>query len=76
MPTRNRKPLPPIETRQWLIAEEAAAFIGVSVATLYRFTRGEVAGVPKLPSLPRGSKARVWRKEALEDWMRQCEAAA
>ena len=33
--TRNRRPLPPLEARDWMTANEAAVALGCSVATIH-----------------------------------------
>ncbi|MCX6626017.1 MAG: hypothetical protein NTW28_00105 [Candidatus Solibacter sp.] len=69
MKTRKRKELPPAESRRWRTAVEVAALLGCSKATVQRFTSGMVAGVPRLPSVPRGSRARIWHIDAVEAWL-------
>ena len=48
---RTRKPIPAVEQRPWLLVDEVAAAIGCSSATAHRLRRGEIEGVPRLPSV-------------------------
>lgn len=75
MKTRKRRELPPAESRQWRTVDEAAAFLGCSKSTVQRLSSYMIAGVPRLPSVPRGSRARIWHIDAVEAWLaaRQAE---
>lgn len=70
---RRRRIRPPLDQRDWMVAEEVAEMIGCSVAIVHRFSNGEIAGAPKLRFLPRGAKARVFLKEAVRAWMNQAQ---
>ena len=47
--TRNRRPLPPLQAREWMTANEAALTLGCSAATIHRLRRGLISGVELLP---------------------------
>lgn len=72
-PRRRRRALPPIDQRDWVIASEVGNMIGCSPATVHRYSNGEIAGVPRLPFLPRGVKARVFLKATVRSWMNQVQ---
>ena len=65
--TRNRRPLPPQETRDWMTANETALALGCSVATLHRLRRGAIPGVEPLPCSQYGRKV-VFRKPSISRW--------
>jgi hypothetical protein len=48
--------------------------IGCSEATVNRYSNGEVPGVPRLPYLPRGIKARVWMRDTVAKWIVDAQA--
>jgi len=64
---RNRRPLPPLETRGWMTPGEAARALGCSVATVHRLRRGLIAGNEPLPCSQYGRKV-VFRKDSLARW--------
>jgi hypothetical protein len=70
-----RKPrsLPPPDQRSWLLLTEAASLIGCSKATAHRLRRGEIEGVPRLPSVQVGKRKWVVLKASLEQWQRENE---
>ena len=70
---RTRKPIPAINERPWLLVDEVAAAIGCSSATAHRLRRGEIEGVPRLPSVQVGRKKWVVLKATLEQWQRENE---
>jgi hypothetical protein len=71
--TRTRKPIPAVDQRPWLLVDEVAAAIGCSSATAHRLRRGEIEGVPRLPSVQVGRKKWVVLKTTLEQWQRENE---
>ncbi len=70
-PTRLRKSIPPKSDRSWLLMDEVAEEIGCSKATVHRLRRGEINGVPQLPSVEVGRRKRVVMRSALQEWRRQ-----
>jgi hypothetical protein len=46
---RNRRPLPPLEARDWMTPSETALVLGCSVATVHRLRRGVIPGIEPLP---------------------------
>jgi hypothetical protein len=70
---RTRKPIPAVDQRPWLLLDEVAAAIGCSSATAHRLRRGEIEGVPRLPSVQVARKKWVVLKTTLEQWQRQNE---
>ena len=70
---RTRKPIPAVDQRPWLLVDEVAAAIGCSSATAHRLRRGEIEGVPRLPSVQVGRKKWVVLKTTLEQWQRENE---
>ena len=70
---RTRKPIPTVDKRPWLLLDEVATAIGCSSATAHRLRRGEIEGVPRLPSVQVGRKKWVVLKATLEQWQRQNE---
>ncbi|MBI4906603.1 MAG: helix-turn-helix domain-containing protein [Acidobacteria bacterium] len=73
---RTRAPKPPIDSREWMSAEEVAAMIGCSKATVQRFANGEYRQYPRLPFIPCGIKKRVYRKESTLAWLAELERMA
>jgi hypothetical protein len=71
--TRSRRSLPPPDQRSWLLLTEAAGFIGCSKATVHRLRRGEIEGVPRLPTVQVGKRKWVVLKASLEQWQRENE---
>jgi Helix-turn-helix domain len=65
--TRNRRPLPPPETRDWMTANETALALGCSVATLHRLRRGSISGIEPLPCSRYGRKS-IFRKASIKQW--------
>ena len=65
--TRNRHPLPPLETRDWMTAKETALTLGCSVATVHRLRRGMIPGVEPLPCSQYGRKI-IFRKASIFRW--------
>ena len=71
--TRCRTAVPPTEQRSWLSLAEAAVVIGCSKATLHRLRRGEIDGVPRLPTVQVGKRKWVVLKASLTEWQRENE---
>jgi hypothetical protein len=71
--TRTRRSLPPPEQRSWLLLTEAASLIGCSKATAHRLRRGEIDGVPRLPTVQVAKRKWVVLKSSLEQWQRENE---
>jgi hypothetical protein len=71
--TRTRKSLPPLDQRSWLLLTEAASLIGCSKATAHRLRRGEIDGVPRLPTVQVAKRKWVVLKASLEQWQRENE---
>lgn len=71
---RRRRPRPPVEKRSWLIASEIYDLCGLSEATVNRYARGELK--PVLPSIPRGTRGRVFRRDTVLVWIKQLEEAS
>ena len=44
--TRNRRPLPALEVRDWMTPSETALVLGCSVATVHRLRRGLIEPLP------------------------------
>lgn len=65
--TRNRRPLPQLETRDWMTPSETALALGCSVATVHRLRRGVIPGVEPLPCSRYGRKF-VFRKASIARW--------
>jgi hypothetical protein len=65
--TRNRRPLPPQKTRDWLTPNETALVLGCSVATVHRLWRGLIPGMEPLPCSQYGRKC-VFRKASIARW--------
>ena len=70
--TRNHRPRPPQEAREWMTAGETALVLGCSVATVHRLRRGMVPGVDPLPFLQYGRKI-VFRKASITPWQEKNE---
>ena len=70
--TRNRRPLPSQEAREWMTADETALALGCSVATVHRLRRGVVPGIEPLPCLQYGRKV-VFRKASITPWQERNE---
>jgi hypothetical protein len=70
---RERRPLPPVDQRSWLLLDEAAVQIGCSRASIHRLRRGEIQGVPRLPTVQVGKRKWVVLKTSLADWQRENE---
>jgi len=62
-----------LEQRAWLTLAEAAVTIGCSKTTLHRLRRGQIPGVPRLPTVRVGSKKWVVLKASLAEWQRENE---
>jgi len=71
--TRGQRSLPPPDKRSWLSLTEAAGLIGCSIATTHRLRRGEIDGVPRLPTVRVGKRKWVVLKATLEKWQRENE---
>jgi hypothetical protein len=71
--TRRPRALPPPDQRSWLLLTEAASLIGCSKATAHRLRRGEIEGVPRLPTVQVGKRKWVVLKASLEQWQRENE---
>jgi len=65
--TRNRRPLPPQESREWMTPKETALALGCSVATVHRLRRGVIPGTEPLPCSQYGRKF-VFRKASTNQW--------
>ena len=65
--TRNRRPLPPLEARDWMTPTETALTLGCSVATVHRLRRGVIPGVEPLPCSQYGRKF-IFRKTSIARW--------
>lgn len=70
--TRNRRPLPPLEARDWLTPNETALVLGCSVATVHRLRRGLIPGIEALPFCQYGRKV-VLRKASIARWRERNE---
>jgi|KBSMisStaDraftv2_1062788.scaffolds.fasta_scaffold366099_2 hypothetical protein len=70
---RTRTSLPPPDQRSWLLLTEAASLIGCSKATAHRLRRGEIDGVPRLPTVQVAKRKWVVLKASLEQWQRENE---
>lgn len=72
---QHRKPrsVPSPDQRSWLLLTEAAGLIGCSKATIHRLRRGEIEGVPRLPTVQVGKRKWVVLKASLEQWQRENE---
>jgi Helix-turn-helix domain len=68
-----RLSIPPVEQRSWLTLAEAARVIGCSKATLHRLRRGEIDGVPRLPTVQLGKRKWVVLKTSLAQWQHENE---
>jgi hypothetical protein len=64
---RNRRPLPPLEARDWMTANETALALGCSVATVHRLRQGVIPGVEPLPCSRYGRKM-IFRKASIARW--------
>ena len=64
---RKRRPLPAMDTRDWMTPSETALDLGCSVATVHRLRRGLIPGVGPLPSIPYGRKF-IFRKASVARW--------
>jgi hypothetical protein len=64
---RNRHPLPPQETRDWMTPNETALTLGCSVATVHRLRRGLIPGSEPLPCSRYGRKI-TFRKTSIARW--------
>ena len=65
--THNRRPLLPLEARDWMTPTETALALGCSVATVHRLRRGLIPGVEPLPFCQYGRKV-VFRKLSIAAW--------
>ena len=70
--TRQRRPLPPQDARDWLTPPETAQALGCSVATVHRLRRGLIPGIEPLPCSQYGRKC-VFRKASIARWQDQTE---
>jgi len=64
---RNRRPLPPLEARDWMTPNETALALGCSVATVHRLRRGVIPGIEPLPCSQYGRKF-IFRKASIAWW--------
>ena len=71
-PKRIRRPLPPLDTRDWMTAQETALRLGCSVATVHRLRRGLIVGTAPLPCNQYGRKV-IFRKIPVAQWEQQNE---
>ena len=65
--TRNRRPLPPQDAREWMTPNETALELGCSIATVHRLRRGLIPGIEPLPSSCYGRKV-TFRKMSVARW--------
>lgn len=65
--TRHRRPLPPLDARDWLTPNETALVLGCSIATVHRLRRGLIPGIEPLPCSQYGRKF-VFRKASIARW--------
>jgi len=65
--TRQRRPLPPLDARDWLTPPETAQALGCSVATVHRLRRGLIPGIEPLPFCQYGRKI-VFRTTSIARW--------
>ena len=72
--TRNRRPLPPQDERDWMTPSETGLKLGCSVATVHRLRRGLIAGVEPLPFSQYGRKI-LFRKLSVARWQERNEKA-
>jgi len=70
--TRNRRPLPPQEARDWMTPNETALTLGCSVATVHRLRRGLIKGIEPLPCNQYGRRV-VFRKASVAGWRERAE---
>jgi hypothetical protein len=70
--TRLRRPLPPLEARDWMTPAETAVALGCSVATIHRMRRGLIPGAEPLPCSQYGRKF-VFRKASVARWRERNE---
>ena len=70
--TRNSRPLPPLEARNWMTPNETAFALGCSVATVHRLRRGVISGVEPLPCCQYGRKC-IFRKLSVGHWQENNE---
>ena len=70
--TRQRRPLPPQDARDWLTSNETALEIGCSVATVHRLRRGLISGIEPLPCCEYGRKI-VFRTTSIARWRERNE---
>ncbi len=73
---RNRRPLPAIDARDWMTADETAQALGCSVATVHRLRRGMIPGLAPLPAVAVGTRKFVFRKPSVRQWQDEAEASA
>jgi len=73
--TRQRRPLPPLEARDWLTPNEAALALGCSVATVHRLRRALIPGIEPLPCSQYGRKV-IFRKASIARWQDDNEQRA
>lgn len=69
---RNRRPLSPLESRDWMTPSETALSLGCSIATVHRLRRGLISGVEPLPCCQYGRKV-VFRKLSVARWRERNE---
>lgn len=74
--TQIRNRIPPKSDRNWLSIGEVADAIGCSKATAHRLRRGEIDGVPRLPSVQVARRKWVVMKSSLQEWQRQNEQSS
>ena len=64
---RIRRPLPPLNSRDWMTPSETAITLGCSIATVHRMRRGLIDGVTALPYSQYGRKV-IFRKASTAQW--------
>lgn len=70
--TRTRRPLPPLEARDWMTPTETALMLGCSVATVHRLRRALIPGIEALPFCQYGRRI-VFRKVSIACWRERNE---
>lgn len=70
--TRSRRPLPPLEARDWMTAGETALELGCSVATVHRLRRGLFPGIEPVPFFQYGRKI-IFRRSSVAGWRERNE---
>lgn len=69
---RIRRPLPPLNSRDWMTPSETAITLGCSIATVHRMRRGLIDGLTPLPHSQYGRKV-IFRKASTAQWVDENE---